>query len=85
MQPEGSLPFSMNTPIVFTPSLFYLVHVVPSSVFKINFNIIFFKVYFSQVVSFLQVLPPNLVCISVLLSRTTCPARVIIRDELNNI
>jgi hypothetical protein len=25
------------------------------------------------------------VCISVLLSRTTCPARVIIRDELNNI
>jgi hypothetical protein len=85
MQPEGSLPFSMNTPIVFTQSLFYSGHAVPSSVFKIHFNIIFFKVYFSQVDSFLQVLPPNLVRISVLLSRTPCPARVIIRDKLNNI
>jgi hypothetical protein len=85
MQPEGSLPFSMNTPILFTPSLFYSVHAIPSSVFKIHFNIVFFKVYFSQAISFLQVLPPDLVCISVLLSRNTCPARVIIRDKLNNI
>jgi len=85
MQPEGPLPFSMNTPIVLAPSLFYPVHADPHSVFTINFHIIFFKVYYSQVVSFFQVLPLNLVCISVFLLRTTCPARVIIRDTLNNI